>query len=175
MPSLPDDLLERLERMDALEVYDDTEYKANLMLNSLQVGDLNTAGRCARELLAKQEYEACYNAAGYYYLPLKNVDGFFSAMKTGILQEASDTMSWNTMFYVFRQAHRQLGPEQMADYVRNIAEMGDSLEDFNQGRMEVIVLEPENQAFLDEARALQAGGATGQEAYDAMAEYLALE
>ena len=175
MPSLPDDLLERLERMDALEVYDDTEYKANLMLNSLQVGDLNTAGRCARELLAKQEYEACYNAAGYYYLPLKNVDGFFSAMKTGILQEASDTMSWNTMFYVFRQAHRQLGPEQMADYVRNIAEMGDFLEDFNQGRMEVIVLEPENQAFLDEARALHRDGVTGQEAYDAMAEYLALE
>ena len=63
----------------------------------------------------------------------------------------------------------------MADYVRNIAEMGDFLEDFNQGRMEVIVLEPENQAFLDEARVLHRDGVTGQEAYDAMAEYLALE
>ena len=174
-PTLPGDLLKRMERMDALEVYDDIDYKTNLMFNSLQEGDLNTAGRCARELLAKQEYEACYNAAGYYYLPLKNVNGFFSAMKTGILQEASDTMSWNTMFYVFRQAHLQLGPEEMADYVRNIAEMGNFLEDFNQERMEVIVLKPENQAFLDEARALHENGVTGQEAYDTMAEYLTLE
>ena len=96
-------------------------------------------------------------------------------MKTGILHEASDTVSWNTMFYVFPQAHRRLGPEQMADYVRNIAELGDFLEDFNQGRMEVIVLQPENPALLDEARALHRDGVTGQEAYDAMAEYLALE
>ena len=84
-------------------------------------------------------------------------------------------MSWNTLFYMFRQAHLQLEPEHMADYTRNIVEMGDFLDSFNQGRMEVIVLEPENQAFLDEARALHRDGVTGQEAYDAMAEYLALE
>lgn len=160
-----------LQRLDAMEVYDDTAYQTNRMANSLQMG--NTTGRgiaakCADQLMAKKEFEACYNVAAYYYLPLERADGFFEAVRTGILQEGSNPDAWDSGFHLCAQALLQVEMEALPDFVSGVAELGEFLTAFNVGRMQPIVLDEGNQALLACATALHSGGADGETAQAAL-------
>ncbi len=171
--SLRGDAVAILQRLDRLEVYDDTDYKATLMVNALRAGNVSgqgTAARCARELEGSGEFDACYNAAAYYYLPLKQLPGFFRAARTGLLQEASNPGAWNSVFHLYRQAFAQLSAGDMEDFVTGVAETGAFLEENNAGRMQPIALSEENQAFLDLVSTLD--GADAETAYAALAAAL---
>ena len=163
----------KLQTMDRLEVYDDSMYQATAMVNALQLG--TTTGRSiangyAAKLLESGEFNNCYYAAAYYYLPLRDFDGFFEACRTGLAQEASNPGSWNSITRLYIQAGAQLEPEEMEEYLGSVSQFAALLSDFNNtGRMETIQLTEENQAFLD-AAAAQAG-ADGQSAYDALQGY----
>lgn len=90
--------------VDFLEVYDDTTYKVNRMANALQTGQTGVATRCAQDLMAKEEFDACYYAAAYYYLPMGQLPEYFQATWVGLKQEASNTDAWNSIFNLYRQA-----------------------------------------------------------------------
>lgn len=163
----------KLQTMDRLEVYDDSMYQATAMVNALQLG--TTTGRSiangyAAKLLESGEFNNCYYAAAYYYLPLRDFDGFFEACRTGLAQEASNPGAWNSITRLYIQAGAQLEPEEMEEYLGSVSQLAALLSDFNNtGRMETIQLTEENQAFLY-ATAAQAG-ADGQSAYDALQGY----
>lgn len=163
----------KLQMLDRMEVYDDSAYQANAMVNALQLGNTTGRGianRYAKTLLASEEFNNCYYVAAYYYLPLRDFDGFFDACRTGLEQEASNPGAWNSVAHLYAQAGAQLEPEEMEAYLDSVARFAQLLTDFNDsGRMEQIQLSEENQAFLDAAVAQV--GTDGQSAYDALQDY----
>lgn len=152
-----------LETMDRLDVYDDSGYKVNLMANALQTNTATgrgTASRCARQLLATEEYDACYNVASYYYLPLRDMESFFSAIQTGLAQERSNPDAWNSAFHLFQSVATQLEPEYLADFVAGVLATGEKLDAANAVLMAPAVLDEGNQTLLDTAKTLE--GAPGE-------------
>ena len=166
-------ILSKLQMLDRMEVYDDSAYQANAMVNALQLGNTTGRGianRYAKTLLASEEFNNCYYVAAYYYLPLRDFDGFFDACRTGLEQEASNPGAWNSVAHLYAQAGAQLEPEEMEAYLDSVARFAQLLTDFNDsGRMEQIQLSEENQTFLDAAVAQV--GTDGQSAYDALQDY----
>jgi len=158
----PYQFLDAMGRMDGMDVYNDMDYKVNRMGTALQLGESGVATRCALDLMERQEFDACYYAAAYYYLPLGHMDGFFLATRTGLEQEASNPDAWNSVFNLYRQAAQQMPPELAGDFVAGVNEIGNWLEEFNTNRMGPISLTEENQVFLDCARAVQQDGMTGE-------------
>ena len=167
-------MVSKLGFIDTLEVYGDTTYKVNRMANALQTGQTGVATRCARELMAREEFDSCYYAAAYYYLPLVSLDGYFNAANVALTQEASNVDAWNSIFNLHRQAVNQLSGDEMEVFVAGLCEMGERLEQFNQGRMEQITLSEENQAFLDGAFQIRDQGITGDSAFQLLVMLSAL-
>lgn len=167
------EFVDKLQTLDRMEVYDDATYQATAMANALQLG--NTTGRgmaagYASKLLETGNFDNCYYVAAYYYLPLRDFDGFFSACQVGLEQEASNPGAWNSIAHLYAQAGAQLEPEEMPEYLDSVEKFAQLLADFNDsGRMEQIQLSEENQAFLDAAAA--EAGADGQSAYDALQSF----
>lgn len=155
-------------KLDAMDVYDDTAYKANRMANALQSGDRSVAARCAYDLMAKEEFDACYYAAAYYYLPLDQLSDFFAALKTGLRQEASNPQAWNSAFSLAGQAVSQLSADDMDDYLSGLCGLGDALDRNNQGRMAPIALEENAQALLDAARSAKDQGLSGADVLEVL-------
>lgn len=167
------EFVSKLQTLDRMEVYDDSLYQATAMVNALQLGTAtgrSIADGYASELMESGEFDSCYYVAAYYYLPLRDFAGFFSACRTGLEQEASNPGAWNSIAHLYAQAGAQLEPGEMEAYVDSVEEFARLLEDFNDsGRMEQIRLDEENQAFLDAAVAQ--ADADGQSAYDALQGY----
>ena len=168
----PEQFVDKMGLVDFLEVYDDTTYKVNRMANALQTGQTGIATRCARDLMATGEFDACYYAAAYYYLPMGQLPEYFQATRVGLEQEASNPDAWNSVFHLYRQAYQQLAPEDMEEYVSGICQTGDWLEQFNQGRMEQIVLTADNQSFLETVRTAASAGAGGESVYALLGQAL---
>lgn len=66
------EFVSKLQMLDRMEVYDDSTYQANAMVNALQLDNTTGRGianRYARTLLASEEFNNCYYVAAYYYLP----------------------------------------------------------------------------------------------------------
>ncbi|MDD3346572.1 O-antigen ligase [Oscillibacter sp.] len=169
----PTEFMSAMQTMDRLDVYDDSDYKVNLMGNALQTGTAigqGLASRCARELLATQEYDACYNTAAYYYLPLRDLPNFFDAVQTGLRQERSNPDAWNSAFHLFKSTFEQLEAADMEDFVSGVLSTGEQLDAANADMMAPIVLDDGNQALLDCARSL--GSATGEAARTVLAAAL---
>ena len=162
----PEQFVDKMGMVDFLEVYDDTTYKVNRMANALQTGQTGVATRCAQDLMAKEEFDACYYAAAYYYLPMGQLPEYFQATWVGLKQEASNTDAWNSIFNLYRQAFAQLTGEHMEEYISGVCQTGEWLDEMNVGRMEEISLTEENQLLLDGARQAQSTGLSGQNAYD---------
>ena len=140
------------------------------MGNALQTNTTasrGTASRCARELLAREEYDSCYYVAAYYYLPLRDMGSFFRSVQTGLAQERSNPGAWNSAFHLFAQVAVQLEAEYMEEIVDGIVETGDWLDAVNQELMGPITLNETNQALLACARSLV--GTSGEEAQAAFA------
>lgn len=164
----PEEFLSAMGRMDVLDVYNDMDYKVNRMGNALRLGEGSISARCAFDLMSTKEFDSCYYAAAYYYLPLMHLDGFFLATRTGIEQEASNPDAWNSVFNLYRQAAVQMSPETAGDFAAGVNAVGDWLEDFNVDRMGPIYLNGENQEFLNCVRAVRQEGLAGEAAYEAL-------
>ena len=170
----PEAFMAALEQMDFLDVYDDSDYKVNLMGNALQSGTAagqSTAARCARQLRATEEFDACYNVAAYYYLPLRDLTGFFDAVSAGLRKERSNPAAWDSAFHLFQSAFKQLDTEYVEEFAAGVLAVGQELDAANAELMAPITLDEGNQALLDAVRGLD--GITGQAAYDAIAGALA--
>ena len=170
----PAQFMAALQKMDRMDVYTDQDHKVNLMGNALMQGgaaNRGIAARCARELLARQEYDACYNVAAYYCLPLRDIPGLFDAVQTGLVQERSNSGAWNSAFHLFLQVFQQLEPEHMDDFLAGVLETGEQLDAADQYLMAPIVLEADAQRLLDAVRSLD--GLTGEAAQAAIAAALA--
>ncbi len=170
----PAQFMAALQKMDRMDVYTDQDHKVNLMGNALMQGgaaNRGIAARCARELLARQEYDACYNVAAYYCLPLRDIPGLFDAVQTGLVQERSNPGAWNSAFHLFLQVFQQLEPEHMDDFLAGVLETGEQLDAADQYLMAPIVLEADAQRLLDAVRSLD--GLTGEAAQAAIAAALA--
>ena len=170
----PAQFMAALQKMDRMDVYTDQDHKVNLMGNALMQGgaaNRGIAARCARELLARQEYDACYNVAAYYCLPLRDIPGLFDAIQTGLVQERSNPGAWNSAFHLFLQVFQQLEPEHMEDFLAGVLETGEQLDAADQYLMAPIVLEADAQRLLDAVRSLD--GLTGEAAQAAIAAALA--
>lgn len=169
----PEGFVSQLGMVDFLEVYDDTTYKVNRMANALQTGQMTIAARCAQELMAREEFDACYYAAAYYYLPMGMLPEYFEATRVGLAQEASNPDAWDSVFHLYSQAYEQLSEGDMEAYVSGVCQTGDWLEEFNQGRMEQIALSEANQSLLAAARQAAESGADGGAAYELIGQALA--
>ena len=169
----PQQFVDKMGLVDALEVYDDTTYKVNRMANALQTGQTGIAASCARDLMAKEEFDACYYAAAYYYLPLGQLPEFFQATRTGLEQEASNPDAWDSIFNLYRQAFGQLTEADMEEYVSGVWETGEWLSQFNEGRMGRITLAQENQALLDAVALVRSTQGAGALDYTVLEQALA--
>ena len=159
----------RLQRLDRMEVYDDSPYQINAMANALQMNSVSGRGiaaGCAAKLEKTGEFDNCYHVAAYYCLPLRDFTGFFRVSQTGLMQEASNPDAWNSITHLYAQAAQQLEPEELEEFLPGVAEFAARLSAFNSsGRLEQIVLSEENQSFLDTAVSLTRSGAGGKAAY----------
>ena len=151
------EFLSAMETMDRLDVYDDSDYKVNLMANYLRFDTAvgrGMADHYAQQLLANQEYDTCYQVAAYYYLPLRDFDGFFEAIRVGLLQERSNPAAWNSAFHLFQQAFDGLEADDMDAYVSGIVSIGALMDETNEILMAPITLDEGNAALLACARTL---------------------
>ena len=83
----------------------------------------------------------------------------------GIRQEASNHEAWNSMTYLCSRTARQLDAEELEAFLPGVAGLRAELAAFNSsGRMEQIVMEEENQLFLDTVAMLVETKADGQTA-----------
>ena len=151
------EFLSAMETMDRLDVYDDSDYKVNLMANYLRFDTAvgrGMADHYAQQLLANQEYDTCYQVAAYYYLPLRDFDGFFEAIRVGLLQERSNPAAWNSAFHLFQQAFDGLEADDMEAYVSGTVSIGALMDETNEILMAPITLDEGNAALLACARTL---------------------
>ena len=158
----------RMQKLDCIDVYDDSPYQINAMANSLQLSsifDRAIGVKCAKKLEATCEFDNCYHVAAYYYLPLRDFDGFFRVSQLGLAQEASNPDAWNSIGHLYIQAAQQLEPEELEKFLPGVAAYQDLLDEFNSsGRMEQIELDKQNQTFLSTVCSLVESGADGQTA-----------
>ena len=160
------DTMEKLDRMDA---YTDQDSKVNLMLNALQQGgSLNegTASRCARELRATGDFDACYKTAAYYYLPLRNLPEFFACVQEGLMQERSNEDAWISAFDLYRQAFGQLDESSMEEFVSGVVATGEQMDAANAVLIRDVELDQAGETILTVCRSiseqqLDAGSAYG--------------
>ena len=159
-------LVEKLDKLAAMEFYDDSPYLINAMANGIQADSIliqSIATKSAQALMATEEFDSCYHVAAYYYLPLRNFDGFFEITRVGLVQEASNPDAWDSIANLYAQACQSLTPEELEEFLPGVAQFQARLNEFNaSGRMEQIQLTAENQAFLDCAASLS--GVDGQQA-----------
>ena len=157
-----------MERLDWMDCYTDQDYKVNRIANALQQGDeesLALAARCAKQLMADREFDACYKAAAYYYLPLGDLPGFFNAVQTGLAQERSNEDAWNSAFRLYVQAYHQLDESLMGDFVAGIVSTGEQMAQANEVLLVDVALDEQGEALLGLSQALYEQGVDGQAAY----------
>ena len=162
------DFMDTMEDLDRIDFYSDTEYKVNLMANALQQGEMMTATRCARELASTGEFDACYQAAAYYYLPLRRMPDFFACVQDGLRQERSNPDAWNSAFHLYAQAFEQLSEEEVLEFIDGVVETGARMDEANEVLIQDITLDEQSQSLLNGARSVR------EEQMDAAAAYVAL-
>lgn len=164
--------IKELEKADALDFYRDQDIKVNLMGNALQQGGLlneGTASRCARELRETGDFDACYQVAAYYYLPLRNLSEFFACVQEGLSQERSNPDAWNSAFNLYLQAFSQLSETDMEAFVNGVVATGEQLDQANDALLIDVTLDEQNQVLLNAAQSIQ------QQQLDEAAAYLVLQ
>ena len=162
------EFMSELKRLDWMDCYTDSSYKVNLMANALQTGDLTTATSCAAALTRTGEFDACYQAAAYYYLPLGRIPEFFSTVQLGLAQERSNKDAWNSAFQLYRQAFAQIAQEDALTFVDGVLETGRQLEQANEYLIGDVTLDDSAQSLLKAAESIRS------EEMDEMQAYLAL-
>lgn len=164
--------MSELSTLDWMDCYTDLDYKANMIYVALEYGGesgLKVASRYADQLMAKREFNACYMAANYYYLPQGELEGYFSALQVGLGQERANSKAWNSVLTLCTHSLYPLSADQMDAYIDGLVSIREQMEQANEELLVDIVLEPSNQALLDAANTAREQGLEGQEAYDYLA------
>lgn len=172
------DFMAEMESLDRLDLYTDQDYKVNLMGNAIQEGgtlNQSLAARCARELRETGDFDACYKAAAYYYLPLGNLSEFFACVQEGLDQERSNPDAWASAFDLYRQAFAQMDKSQMAPFVSGVTATGERMDQANEALLVDVALDENGQRLLDTCRSIQDQGLDDTAAYGVLTALLSAE
>ena len=146
-----DEFMQTLEKYIALDMYDDTYHKTLYIHNA--VGNpryMGKAEKIAQAMVKTKDFTSCDAAAKSYYLELGRLPEMFQAIHQGIWQKAADRDSWVTEIYMLRNdALPRLSPSFMPDFVEGMVGLNDYFCSYNEDRLQPIVLDEAELAFLD--------------------------
>lgn len=157
-----------MSRLDWMDCYTDQEYKINMIGASLQQGGqngLDVAQRCAEQLMATEEFDSCYQAAYYYYLPVGDLNGFFAALQTGLVQERANEEAWNSVMNLCAVSLFQMNDTQMDDFVKGIVSLQQDMDEANEVLVSDVTWNANSQKLIDAVRSVQDQGLQGLDAY----------
>lgn len=157
-----------MSRLDWMDCYTDRNYKINMIGAGLQQGGqsgLETAQRCAQQLMATKEFDSCYQAAYYYYLPLGELNEFFAALQMGLVQERANGEAWNSAMDLCAVSLFQLNETQVDDFVNGILSLQQQMDRANEVLISDVAWDASSQSLVDAARSVQDQGLQGLDAY----------
>ena len=151
-------------------VFDHDSYQRNYVATAVQLDDWKYNSDMLKyvdALRASGTYENDSALARYYYLPRAKWDDLFDCSLAGIRQVRSSPDGWNYQMDFYRtEALPAMGTDNMDAFVDGVLALGDALDGMNnEGRLETVALNEENQAFLTLCRSVKEQGLTGTDAY----------
>ena len=162
------EFMSTMSRLDWMDCYTDRDYKINMIGAGLQQGGqsgLETAQRCAQQLMATKEFDSCYQAAYYYYLPLGELNEFFAALQMGLVQERANGEAWNSAMDLCAVSLFQLNETQVDDFVNGILSLQQQMDRANEVLISDVAWDASSQSLVDAARSVQDQGLQGLDAY----------
>lgn len=109
-----------------------------------------------QKLRGYQTFTAATGLATYYYLPIGDFEQGFACSREGISQKMSDDRAWNHQFDFYqRQTLNVVNAENVEQYIKGVLDTAAYMEAYNQKRLDPVVLEEKNQAFLKQVIELQ--------------------
>ena len=155
-------------------VFDHDSYQRSYVANAVQLdvraynGDL---AKYAKRLRASGTYENDSALSRYYYLPRQEWSEMFDCSLEGIHQVRSSPDGWNYQMDFYREeVLLAMGADNVSAFVDGVLSLGDALDAMNaEGRLEPVVLNETNQAFLTLCRSVKKQGLSGQDAYTVLA------
>ena len=151
-------------------VFDHDSYQRNYVATAVQLDDWKYNSdmlKYVKQLRTSGTYENDSALARYYYLPRAKWDDLFDCSLEGIRQVRSSPDGWNYQMDFYRtEALPAMGTDNMDAFVDGVLALGDALDGMNnEGRLETVALNEENQAFLTLCRSVKEQGLTGTDAY----------
>ena len=162
------EFMSTMNRLDWMDCYTDQDYKVNMIGAGLQQGGqsgLAVAQRCADQLLATKEFDACYKAAYFYYLPQGDLEGFFAALRTGLVQERANAGAWDSVLELCSMVFIQTDVSQIDEFIEGILGIKAQLDEANEVLISDVTLDAQQQALVDAAVEVRQQGLQGQDAY----------
>ena len=155
-------------------VFDHDSYQRNYVANAVQLDDRAYNGdlvKYVKQLRSSGTYENDSALARYYYLPRQEWSEMFDCSLEGIHQVRSSPDGWNYQMDFYREeVLPAMGADNVSAFVDGVLSLGDALDAMNaEGRLEPVVLNETNQAFLTLCRSVQEQGISGQDAYTVLA------
>lgn len=166
------EFMSTMNRLDWMDCYTDQDYKINMIGAGLQQGGesgLAVARRCADELMATKEFNACYQTAYYYYLPQGDLEGFFQALQIGLVQERANADAWNSAMKLCTVILLQMDEKQIDAFVDGILALQEQMEQANEVLISDVAWDASNQILVDAAKSIREQGLQGEEAYLSLA------
>lgn len=162
--------LSTLQGYVSRNVFDHDYYARSYVALAVQLNDTRLNGvmlKYVDALRASGTYENDSALARYYYLPRAKWDDLFDCSLAGIRQVRSSPDGWNYQMDFYRtEALPAMGTDNMDAFVDGVLALGDALDGMNnEGRLETVALNEENQAFLTLCRSVKEQGLTGTDAY----------
>lgn len=162
--------LSTLQGYVSRNVFDHDYYARSYVALAVQLNDTRLNGvmlKYVDALRASGTYENDSALARYYYLPRAKWDDLFDCSLEGIRQVRSSPDGWNYQMDFYRtEVLPAMGTDNMDAFVDGVLALGDALDGMNnEGRLETVALNEENQAFLTLCRSVKEQGLTGTDAY----------
>ena len=163
-----------VEYMSALEsyarrdVFYPTEYQLEYLVNAVNFDHElfnDQMLEYVKALRANGSFYACSGITRYYYLPGKDFKELFACSREGTAQRAADPESWNIEVAFYRTDVLPAAEGRMDDFIDGVLKYQEYLLEFNQGRIEEIVLAEENQAFMDAVAYVRESGMSDADAF----------
>ena len=105
--------------------------------------------RYVEELRSSGVYSNCHSLNYYYYLPLGNFEELFACSREALAQVASASDAWNMQVEFYRDEVLPVaGSAHLEEFLNGALALEDYLASYNEDRIEEVVLNDENQAFL---------------------------
>ena len=169
-PFSMDQLMAALDSYAHKDVFDPAPYQLEYVAMALQ----DTEGRYGEKMLQYVDlirksgnYPASSGLLEYYYLPAGDFKGLFECSRECLLQRMSYADVWNGQMSFYRNKVLPAVGEAYVDvFVEGVLAFQKLLEQNNQGRIEEIVLNAENQAFVDLVAAAATQKLSKAELYD---------